>query len=442
MAAKQVNLQLDYAPRPWQEECHLALKRFSVLALHRRAGKTELALMQLIHKTLKFDRELGLFVYVAPYLKQARAIAWARLKQKLEPLRKLKAVEISESDMAATFKHNGAVIRLFGADNGDALRGMRLDGAVIDEVAQVKPDVWVDILQPALSDRQGWCLFIGTPSGVNLFSELFYAADGRPDWVARTYTCYDTDALDRDEIARMRRDMNETAFAREMLCDFSAAGDNQVISLGEATDASQRHLKRDEYDYAPRVIGVDVARFGDDRTVIFKRQGLYASDPIILRGLDNMQVAGRVGQVITDWGADACFIDAGGGSGVVDRLRSLGFVINEVNFGGLSPDPVYLNLRAFMWFEMRNWLRAGGVIPGDTTLLQELATPTYTYNAANKVVLESKDDIKKRLQGGASPDLADALAVTFAYPVAPKAVHGMPGAKPQFCLSEFDPFAA
>jgi len=155
-------IRLDYHPRAWQRECHLKRRRFTVLALHRRAGKTELAIMELIDKCLKCKAELGFFVYVAPFLKQAKAIAWARLKQKLLPMRQTAAIDINEADLAVTFKHNGATIRLFGGDNPDALRGVRLDGCVIDEVAQIRPEVWNDIIQPALSDRQGWAMFIGT----------------------------------------------------------------------------------------------------------------------------------------------------------------------------------------------------------------------------------------------------------------------------------------
>src|SRR5881394_1702265 len=99
-------IHLDYTPRDWQRQCHKAKKRFTVLALHRRAGKTELAIMELIDKAIRCQKDLGLFFYVAPFLKQAKAIAWARLKQKLEPLRAAEAIGISEADLSVTFKHN------------------------------------------------------------------------------------------------------------------------------------------------------------------------------------------------------------------------------------------------------------------------------------------------------------------------------------------------
>lgn len=411
-------ISLDYQPRSWQRTCHVNRKRFSVYALHRRAGKTELAIMELIDKAMKFKQELGLFLYVAPFLKQAKAIAWARLKQKIDPLRIAGAVEVNEGDLYVVFKHNGSIIRLFGGDNPDAMRGLRVDGAVIDEVAQIKPEVWVDIVQPALSDRLGWAMFIGTPSGINLFSELFYRAADLNDWTAARYTVYDTESLHPDEVERLKRDMAETSFAREYLCDFSAAGDDQLISLSDAEEASRKEYQKDDVKHAPVILGVDPARFGDDRSVVFRRQGLQAFTPSVYRGIDNMELAARVANQIEMHQPDAVFIDAGAGAGVIDRLRQLDYDVIEVPFGGKATRPeLSINRRTEMWWEMKEWVEQGGAIPQDQALKQELATPTYWFDSAGRRVLESKDQIKKRLQGAGSPDLADALALTFAFPV-------------------------
>ena len=434
------NLALDYRPREWQRQCHLKRKRFTVLALHRRAGKTELAVMELIKKAAGFRRELGLFFYIAPFLKQAKAIAWARLKQKLEPLRTVDAIECNEGELSVRFKHNGAVIRLFGADNPDAMRGVRLDGVVIDEVAQIKPEVWNDIVQPALSDRKGWALFIGTPSGVNLFSELFYKAETLPDWFNARYTVYDTDALPKDEVERLKRDMAETSFAREYLCDFAAAGDDQLISLAQAEEAAKRVYVEKDVEHAPVILGVDPARFGDDRSVIFRRKGLQAFTPLVYRGLDNMELAGRVAAQIKEHNPDAVFIDAGAGAGVIDRLRQLEYDVVEVPFGGKAiNEALFVNRRAEMWWGIKEWLASGGAIPNDAALKQELATPTYWYDGNGRRVLESKDDIKQRLQGGGSPDLADALALTFAYAVGKKVLRDIYD-RPKRRETEYDPY--
>jgi hypothetical protein len=390
-----------------------------VLALHRRAGKTELALMELLDHAVKCRLDLGFYVYLAPFLKQAKAIAWARLKQKLDPFLRAGAIDVNEADLAVTFKHNKATIRLFGGDNPDALRGVRLDGVVIDEVANIRPEVWNDIIQPALSDRKGWALFIGTPAGINLFSELFYRASSLPDWYATRYTVHDTDALDPGEVSRLERDMPETAFAREYLCDFSAAGSDQLIGMSDVESASKLVYQDGDVIEFPLVVGVDPARFGDDRSVIVVRQGLRMEKPMIHHGVDNMQLAGLVAQVIDDRDPDAVFIDVGGGAGVIDRLRQLDYYIVEVPFGGKANQPnLFVNRRAEMWWQVKEWLGNGGSIPNDTALKAELSTPTYWFDAIGKRCLESKDEIKKRLQGGGSPDIADALALTFAYPVA------------------------
>ena len=383
----RVELEIRYSPRAWQRECHTRRARF--------------------------------FVYIAPFLKQAKAIAWERIKQKLAPLIPFARVEVSEAELSIRFTHNNATIRLFGGDNPDALRGVRLDGVVIDEVAQIKPEVWNDIIQPALSDRKGWAMFIGTPAGINLFSELFYGAERRDDWYAARYTVHDTDALDPDEVKRLKRDMPEQAFAREYLCDFSAAGDDQLISLSDAEEAARRRYGDSDILMSPVVVGVDPARFGDDRSVIIIRQGLQAQTPTIYRGIDNMQLAAAVANLIEDRDPDAVFIDAGAGAGVIDRLRQLGYAVTEVPFGGKATEPgLFINRRTEMWWAMREWLQSGGAIPNDMSLKAELSTPTYWFDSVGRRCLESKDEIKKRLQGGGSPDIADALCLTFAYPVA------------------------
>ena len=412
------HLSVDYSPRQWQRNCHYALKRFNVFVLHRRAGKTELAIMELLDKAMRFDKGMGLFFYIAPFLKQAKAIAWSRIKHKLQPMIGTGAVSINESELSVTFAHNGSVIRIFGADNPDAMRGVRLDGIVIDEVAQIRPTVWEDIIQPTLSDRNGWAIFTGTPNGVNLFSEIFYKAQNLPDWHAAIYTVYDTDAVAASEVQRLRRDMTETSFSREYLCDFNASAEDQLISLSDSNAAANREYPDKDFMDAPKILGVDPARFGDDRSVIIRRQGLKASDIVMFRGLDNMQLAARVAQICQDWDPDAVFIDSGGGAGVLDRLRQLDYDPVEVPFGGRAIlEQQFVNRRTEMWWNMKEWVEAGGWIPSDPILRQELSTPTYWFDAQGRKVLESKDEIKKRLQGGASPDIADALALTFAYPV-------------------------
>lgn len=425
--------------REWQREVAAVRARFMVLALHRRAGKTELALKKLLNAAVKSKVELPFFIYLAPFLSQARTVVWDRLKSMVGPLVPFGHVVINETEGSVRFSHNNAVVRVFGGDRPDSMRGVRLDGVIVDEVAQIKPEVWEEILQPALSDRKGWCWFIGTPKGVNLFSKLFYDARNLEDWHSALYTVYDTDALDPKEVEQRRQTLSEDVFRREFLCDFTAAGDDQLISLADLDAAEERHLSSDRYMFAPRILGVDPARFGDDRSVIFKRQGLKAFDPMVFRGIDNMDLAARVAVVINEWKPDAVFIDAGAGSGVIDRLRQLGHEVIEVPFGGKASDPGFVNKRAEMWFGMAEWLRAGGAIPRNMDLKQDLAAPIYWFDAQGRRQLEPKDDIKKR--GLPSPDLGDALALTFAHPVVPKQRTAPPGRALAKDRRAYDPFA-
>lgn len=438
VTAEQV-ISLGYVPRPWQYECHREAKRFTVLALHRRAGKTEYAIMHTLSKALKNRLDMPLYAYLAPYLKQAKLIAWERLKAHAK---KIPGVEVSEAELWVRLPHNNATIRVMGADNPDALRGVRLDGAVLDEVAQQKPEVWTEIVQPALSDRKGWAVFIGTPKGVNLFSDLMaQALSGKPEWIGKIYTVHDTNALPPDEVERLQRDMPEHAFRREYLCDFSAAGEDQLISIADVEQACSRWMRPDQYEWAPIVIGVDPARFGDDASAIAIRQGLKVLRVERHHGLDSVQLANRVAFLISEHRAKVCFVDSGAGAGVIDRLAHLGYEPIEVNFGSKATEPRFKNRRTEMWWKMAEAIRQGLSIPQDMLLKQDLATPTYTIDDNNRLVLESKDSIKGRLLR--SPDAGDALALTFAEPVAADEASGGHRYEPeaQVSLWDYDPFA-
>lgn len=432
------SIDLGYDPRPWQADVHRGLKRFGVLVCHRRAGKTVLAVMQLLIAALLNPRPNGRYAYIAPFLKQAKAVAWMYLTQYA---RKIPGSTVNEGELWVQLP-NGSQIRIYGADNADALRGIYLDGVVLDEVAQMRPDVWQEILRPALSDREGWALFIGTPHGMNLFSELYNTARNNPEWYHGLYTVYDTGALADTEIEKIRAELTVNVFAQEFLCDFSAAASNVLLSVSEVDAASRRHANDSDFDFAPKILGVDVARQGDDATVIFRRQGIASFTPATMQGANAMTVADRVALEINEWSPDAVFIDGSGGygAGVIDRLRSLSHRVIEVQFGGAPGDPRYLNKRAEMWFKMAEWIKAGGIIPQVARLKQDLCTPTYEHNGKDKLQLESKDDIKAR--GMPSPDYGDALALTFAFPVRPALLRGARDMAPQSAdRKAFDPLA-
>lgn len=417
-----VQIKIPYAPRYPQDEIHQALEthRFVVLVAHRRMGKTVLSVNHLIKRAIVDAKERGFYAYIAPFRNQAEQIAWGYLKHYTAPIPMCK---VNEQKLSITLP-NGVTIRIYGADNPDALRGAYFDGVVLDEVAQMKPEVWGEILRPALADRKGWAVFIGTPKGINLFSQMYdkaleRMAAGDPEWIAMLYSVDRTHVIPDNELQALKLEMSENEFRQEFMCDFNAAADNVLISIDTVRVAACRQYREHDYAASPRILGVDVARFGSDASVIFKRQGVVSWPPTVIRKLDNMALADQVAIQIREWQPDAVFIDIGNGAGVVDRLRQLRFDVTEVAFAGASSDPHYANKRMEMWAEMAKWLQDGGAIPPDTMLQADLSAPTYGYTTGKGLkILESKDKIKERI--GRSPDLADALALTFAAPVAPK----------------------
>ena len=406
-------VKIPYTPRHPKVHALLESYRFITVVAHRRFGKTVLAVNHLIKGAVTCKRRAGRFGYIAPFLNQAKMIAWDYLRYYTAPI---PGIKVNASELSVILP-NGSMIRIFGADNPDALRGGYFDIVVLDEVAQMKPEVWHEIIRPALADRKGSAVFIGTPKGQNIFKELFDRGlkGDDPEWTSVMYRADDTGVIEERELASLKAEMSDNAFRQEFLCDFSAESDDILIPIDLVSVAVKRQYVERDIAYAPVVIGVDVARFGDDATVFFKRQGLVAFEPVVIRKLDNMAVADRLVSFIVENRPDAIFVDAGAGAGVIDRVRQLGCTVTEVAFGGRALSEKYRNRRAEMWIEMAAWLRSGGQIPTHATLKADLSAATYLFDTSGKMVLESKEKIKERL--GRSPDLADALALTFAAPV-------------------------
>ncbi len=385
---------------------------------HRRFGKTVLALNHLIKMALLQTKSMGRYAFVAPYLKQAKENTWEYFKHYTATLPNR---EVNESECSIRLP-NGARIRLFGADNPDALRGPYLDGVILDEVAQMKPELWGEVVRPMLMDRPGWAVFIGTPKGINLFSELYNRAsteqaNGNPNWAALCYPVNVTNALPPGEVEDARRELSENAFRQEMLCDFNASNDDNLISQDEVEGALAREPNWEIINQYPLIVGVDVARFGGDSTVFFGRRHNYAYRPVVLNGYSNTEVAHRLMAHIAEFHPSQVNIDQGQGTGVIDLVRDLthtrDVIINEIPFGSKAGQPEkYFNRRAEMWVHLRDWLRAGGILPNYTecanALRLELCAPMYSFDNQGRIKLEPKENIKERIQR--SPDLGDALA--------------------------------
>ena len=224
-----------------------------------------------------------------------------------------------------------------------------------------------------------------------------------------------------------------------ILGKFPKSSMNTLLSPDEVQDAMGRHVTEDKYSFSQKRLGVDVARFGDDCTVIFRRQGLVSYKPIIMRKNDSNEVSARVMVEKLEFGSEMELIDSTGGygSGVIDAMRVASHTPIEVNFSSSATDDQYYNKRSEMWFKMAEWVKAGGCLPDDPLLMRELTAPKY-YFQNGKFRLEEKEQIKKRLQF--SPDRGDALACTFALPDMPGAKHTQKVFRNRVAQHDYNPY--
>lgn len=225
---------------------------------------------------------------------------------------------------------------------------------------------------------------------------------------------------------------------------FPPSSINTLIGPDEVEAAMNRNLSEDAYKWAQKRLGIDVARFGDDLTVIFPRQGLASFKPVPMRHLRDsaasVDIASRTMLSKQRWGSELEFFDdtVGWAHGAIDVMRNAGYSPVPVNFAGHATDPRYLNKRVEMWMEMIDWIKRGGALPNVPELVAELTTPTYTFHKG-KFVLEDKDQIKKKLKR--SPNYADALALTFAMPDMPATERILGMTNHGKLQHDYDPFA-
>jgi hypothetical protein len=341
--------------------------------------------------------------------------------------------------------------------NTEAFAGLHNQGKrvvlIFDEASAIPKIIW-ETAEGALTDKDTqiiWAVFGNPTRNTGRFRECFGSLKHR--WVTRQIDSRAARMTNKEQLAQWVADYGEDSdFVRVRVRGvFPRAGSTQFIGSDIVEAAASREAHAGVYDAL--VLGVDPARFGDDESVIYIRKGRDGSThkPIKFRGLDNMQLAARVAEQYEFYRADAIFVDGGGtGSGVVDRLRQLRIPVIEVQFGA-SPDRsqpgqeaiAYANKAAEMWGVMKEWLKTGGSIPhDDTDLHSQLTDREYGFvlrDGRDAIQLESKKDMKKR--GLSSPDIADALALTFAYPVQPNANAGRAAAfnKPMV-QHDYDPF--
>jgi len=212
------DIKLKYRPRSVFEDYHDRKERWAVIVAHRRCGKTVACINDLIVKALLENKPHAQYAYIAPYYSQAKSVAWRYLERFSEPV----MTKSNQSELWVELV-NGARIRLFGADNPDALRGNFLDGVVLDEMADMKPSLWGEIIRPLLADRLGWATFIGTPKGHNAFYDIYNEATKKPNWYVKVLRADQTLLLPQSELDDAKATMSENQYEQEFLCSFEAA---------------------------------------------------------------------------------------------------------------------------------------------------------------------------------------------------------------------------
>jgi phage terminase large subunit len=233
-------VEIPYQPRPFQRVIHRELDshRFGVVVCHRRFGKSVLAVNHLQKGALTCKRQRPRFAYIGPTYRQAKATVWDYLKFYARPI---PGVKFNESELRCDYP-NGGQVRIYGGDDPDSLRGLYFDGVVPDEYGLHSADIFSTVLRPALADRDGWALFLGTPNGKNQFYDILqYARAHAPEWFAAVYKASETGILSPHELQAARDVMTEDEYAQEFECSFDAAvkGAIYATQLQQARDSGR-----------------------------------------------------------------------------------------------------------------------------------------------------------------------------------------------------------
>lgn len=325
--------------------------------------------------------------------------------------------------------------------NTEAFAGLHNKGKriilIFDEASNIADKVW-EVAEGALTDEQTeiiWLAFGNPTRNVGRFRECFRKFRHR--WVQRQIDSRTVDGTNKDQIAKWAADYGEDSdfFKVRVRGLFPSSSDLQFIGTGLVDAAMARVVTEAMVSHAPVVIGVDPSWSGDDEFAIYLRQGLHSKlIATYQKSDDDVLMAQRIAQLEDQYKADAVFVDFGYGTGIVSAARAMGRNWTLVQFGGASSDPAMLNKRGEIWNAMKEWLKAGGEL-NDQQTADEISAPEYRVKLDGKIVLEDKAELKKR--AGISPNRADALALTFSFPVVKKSFYAGNGGH----QSTYDPFS-
>lgn len=254
---------IDYEPRDQFRPLHERKTRFAAIVAHRRCGKT-VACVHELNRAATLKRKAR-FAYIAPFYAQAKDVAWAYVKEAAAPI---PGVTFNESELRVNYP-NGTVLRLYGADNYDRMRGISLDGVVLDEYGDMDPRSWAEVIRPALADKKGWAVFIGTPKGQNAFYEICERAKEESDWMFMRLRASETGLLDKGELAAARREMTEDQYAQEFECSFEAAVPGAYYAKLIAEAEEEKRISVVPFDPAVRVYTAWDLGIGDSTAIWF-----------------------------------------------------------------------------------------------------------------------------------------------------------------------------
>lgn len=347
-----------------------------------------------------------------------------------------------KKDLGVDTGYYYAQAQLWSEETPDAFAGVHNPNGVFvifDEASGIPKPIWTVtegfFTEPVL--HRYWMNFSNGRRNSGAFFDCFHKDRGR--WRLRNLDSRTVEGVDvsvlQNIIDTYGADSDEARV--EVYGQFPKQGDMQFISRELVNNAIHRELPAEDI-HAPLMMGVDVARYGNDSSVIRFRQGRDARSIPAQRfkGLDNMQLAYKCAECIEKYNPDAVCIDAGNGTGVIDRLRDLGYKVFEVWFGSKANSDEWADKSTEMWAEIRNWL-GGGCLPNDQELLDDLTVREYRFRGkSDRVSLETKEELRKR--GFASPDDGDALALTFAVKVARKDRHASRAAQRSVVARDVD----
>lgn len=357
---RKVAIESPYAPRPEFMPFHDRKERWAVIVAHRRAGKTVACVNDLIRGCAVCKRPEPRFAYIAPYFNQAKDIAWkyAQFYSRCIP-----GMTYHESELRADFP-GGARLRLYGGDNPDRLRGIYLDGVVLDEPADMDPRLWAEIIRPALSDRMGWAAFIGTPRGRNEFHRIYSESLKSDDWYSVMLRASETGIIPQAELADARKTMNEAQYQQEYECSFEAAIQGAYYAEQMAKASADKRITRVPFQPGLKVDTAWDLGFADPTAIWFTQRTpreIHVIDYWEESGADLAKCASllqdkrqSLGYVYGEhvWPHDGKAHEQATGKRLDETMRALGVdvLINETKDVGPGIDTVR-NILATCWFD-------------------------------------------------------------------------------------------